>query len=93
MEWNPVLEHRLQAARQAAGWRWVGYPAVALGMLGLLAATPLAAEAQLREIPSWWLFVPGAIFFVSGMLIALPAEKSARVARELAVQKQASSSD
>jgi hypothetical protein len=95
MEWNPALEHRLQDLEKRAGWRWVGYCVVILALavvpVGSLAIAA-TGTAWMDEDPRGILTVLGVLaglFLILGLIFALPAEKAAKQARELRVQKEA----
>lgn len=93
MEWNPVLEDRLKRAKQARGWRWIGYTLVALGIAVLpvgawLVRQPgLVAAGDRSVFTVLWVVV--GLFLLLGLVLALPAEKAAKEARELEIQKAA----
>lgn len=100
MEWNAVLEHELKEARQKAGWRWIGYGAVmlAFGLAagGMVLAGELQTECEATAQPFETcqvnllpLMAPAAVFFALGLAMALPAEKAAKQAKRLKVQKEA----
>lgn len=103
MEWNPALEDRLKRSRQSAGWRWIGYVGVVLGLLaGLVggnawmgekaACEAGAAPGEICQGPSIWVYLaPGILIFVLGIMTAVSADKAAKEARELRLQKVAAS--
>lgn len=88
MDWNPVLEDKLKRQNQTAGWRWIGYILVGLGTLGLIAGIGWSVILESEGMPGWYGYIPGGLFMVTGLLTALPAEKAAKEARELKVQRE-----
>ncbi len=101
--WSAYDEEKLKQAKKSAGWRWMGYIAVTIGLIGAVgglveysdAKADCEAEAGAFEQcdgPSPAVYAgPGVAFFVLGLIVSLPAEKAAKEAKMLKAQKEAAS--
>lgn len=96
MDWNPVLEHRLKEAKQKAGWRWIAYfltfVGLAVGFGGpaiIGAVSPDSLESDPKGVLQVSWILAGMILLLA-IVLDVPAEKAAKEAKELKVQKEAS---
>lgn len=88
VEWNSVLEDRLRRAKRARGWRWIGYFVVFIALATYPVGVWVFDHYEQSDGSEAGLFaVLAGMFLVLGLVISLPAEKAAKQARELELQK------
>lgn len=90
LEWNALLEHDLKKAKQAAGWRWVGYSSLILA-LGIVAIGAIVfSQAEFAEFSKLQqpLIGLGGILFWSGLALAIYGEVKNRRYSRLRAHKE-----